>query len=128
MLHKKHFSLSEAQDLLPQLKILLSSIKVLKRKLDEAGFDIYKHQYFGGMSTNGTGRYPENLEELIKVFQKISEMGIIIKGIDTGLIDFPHIRSNGKEVYLCYLLGEENIDYWHNIEDGFAGRKSVSDL
>ncbi|MBK8553070.1 MAG: DUF2203 domain-containing protein [Ignavibacteria bacterium] len=128
MFHQKHFSLSEAKNLLPQIKIFLSDIIRLKNKLDERGYDIYQHQYFGGIGPNGTGKFPEDLEELIKLIHQISEKGIIIKGIDNGLIDFPHIRNNGEEVYLCYLLGEENIDYWHRIKDGFAGRKNIEDL
>lgn len=128
MFHQKHFSLPEARKLLPQIKILLSNIVQLKNKLDERGYDIYQHQYFGGIGPNGTGKFPEDLEELIKLIHKISEKGIIIKGIDNGLIDFPHIRNDGEEVYLCYLLGEENIDYWHSIRDGFSGRKNIENL
>lgn len=128
MFHQKHFSLQEARELLPQIKILLTDIVQLKNNLDERGYDIYQHQYFGGIGPNGTGKYPEDLEELIKLINKISEKGIIIKGIDNGLIDFPHIRNDGEEVYLCYLLGEEDIDYWHSIKDGFSGRKNIENL
>ena len=128
MLYKKHFTLSEAIGLLPDLKILLSKITGLKKNLDETGYDIYKHQYFGGIGPNGTGKFPSDLEELITCFQKIIEMGIVVKGIDNGLVDFPFIRENGEEVFLCYLLGEESIDYWHGIQDGFAGRRSIQEL
>ena len=51
-----------------------------------------------------------------------------MKDIDTGLVDFPTIRRNGEEVYLCYQLGEEKIEYWHRIEDGFPGRQKVETL
>ncbi|MBM2840365.1 MAG: hypothetical protein HW412_893, partial [Bacteroidetes bacterium] len=54
--------------------------------------------------------------------------GIVVKGIDEGLIDFPHIRPNGEEVYLCWKLGEDDILSWHRIEDGFTGRKSIDQL
>ena len=128
MFHKKHFSLTEAQNLLPDLKIKLSKITELKRNLDERGYDINKHQYFGGIGANGTGRFPEDLEELVKLVHQISENGIIVKGIDNGLIDFPHIRGNGEEVYLCFLLGEEKINFWHSINDGFMGRRNLEDL
>lgn len=128
MLHNKHFSLSEARRLLPGLKIQLSSIVKLKKSLDEIGYDIYRHQYFGGIGPNGTGKYPSDLGELIKIVNEITQNGIIIKGLDNGLIDFPHIRENGEEVYLCYMYGENDIEFWHNIQDGYIGRKSIEDL
>jgi hypothetical protein len=49
---------------------------------------------------------------------------VIIKDINTGLLDFPAIRD-GREVYLCWKNGEGDIAYWHEIEDGFAGRQSI---
>ncbi|MCB0728890.1 MAG: DUF2203 domain-containing protein [Ignavibacteriae bacterium] len=128
MYHTIHFSLSEATNLLPDLKIKLAKILELKKALDKKGYDIYRHQYFGGIGPNGTGKYPSELEELIININKITEKGILIKGIDNGLIDFPHIRENGEEVYLCFLLGEESIEYWHYIEDGFGGRRSIDNL
>lgn len=128
MYHTIHFSLSEATNLLPDLKIKLAKISELKKALDKKGYDIYRHQYFGGIGPNGTGKYPSELEELIININKITEKGILIKGIDNGLIDFPHIRENGEEVYLCFLLGEESIEYWHYIEDGFGGRRSIDNL
>lgn len=128
MYHLKHFSLSEARDMLPDLKIKLSKIVELKKSLDEKGYDIYKHQYFGGIGPNGTGNFPKDLESLVELVHSISEEGILIKGIDNGLIDFPHIRENGEEVYLCFLLGEDDIEYWHGITDGFPGRREVDDL
>ena len=128
MYHSIHFSLSEATNLLPDLKIKLEKISELKKALDKKGYDIYRHQYFGGIGPNGTGKYPSELEELIININKITEKGILIKGIDNGLIDFPHIRENGEEVYLCFLLGEESIEYWHYIEDGFGGRRSIDNL
>jgi hypothetical protein len=128
MIHNKHFTLSEAQDLLPEILKTLSEITILKKKLDERGFDIYRHQFFGGIGPNGTGKYPAELEKLIRSLQILSESGIIIKNMDNGLIDFPHLRENDEEVYLCFLLGEEKIEYWHRIKDGFAGRRRVEDL
>lgn len=128
MYHDKHFSLEEARELLPDLKIKLKKITVLKKSLDDQGYDIYSHRFFGGIGTNGTGKYPEELELLINLVRVISEDGIIIKGIDDGLIDFPFVRENGEEVYLCYLMGESDIEFWHGLEEGFAGRKDIGEL
>jgi hypothetical protein len=128
MLHKKHFTLPEAENMLPEIAIKLSKIVELKKALDADGYDIYKHVYFGGIGTNGSGQYPGELVELITFVDELTKQGIQVKSIDEGLIDFPHIRKNGEEVYLCYLLGENDIQYWHRIEDGFKGRKGIDEL
>ena len=128
MFHNKHFELSEARMLLKEIKHKLSRIVELKNKLDEAGFDINKHQFFGGFGPNGTGKFPGDLEDLVTLVREITSEGILIKDLNSGLIDFPHIRSNHEEVYLCYLNGEDDINYWHRIQDGFAGRRTMDEL
>ena len=128
MLHARHFSLSEANETLERLKPLIEDMMRLKRELDALGYDVYTHQYFGGSGPNGMGAFPSEMEELVEVIKKIASEGIEIKGIDDGLIDFPHIRANGEEVYLCWKTGEDEIQYWHRIEDGFAGRRKIEEL
>ncbi|CUT08778.1 Uncharacterized conserved protein (DUF2203), partial [Candidatus Kryptonium thompsonii] len=54
--------------------------------------------------------------------------GVLVKGIEQGLIDFPHIRQNGQEVYLCWMYGESSINYWHTISEGFMGRKPIEEI
>jgi hypothetical protein len=55
-------------------------------------------------------------------------MGVVVKGIDQGLIDFPTLRANGEEVYLCHQAGEDRIRWWHPIDLGFAGRRPIAEL
>jgi hypothetical protein len=120
--------LNEARHVLRNLMSYISNMIILKKALDEMGFDISVHQFFGGPGTNGTGKHPPELDELINCIKVITDASVIIKGIDNGLIDFPHIRSNGEEVLLCYLYGEEDILYWHNLTEGFKGRKNINEL
>ena len=127
-LHEKHFTLDQARRMLSGITHLVEEIVSLKRKLDHQGYDIYRHQYFGGSGPNGDRYFPVELQQLVKIAQKLSGKGVIIKSLDEGLIDFPHIRSNKREVYLCWKLGEEDIHFWHDIADGFAGRKSIDEL
>ena len=128
MHHKKHFSLEEANSLLPFAESNLEKIIRLKNTLADKGFDIYKHPYFTGIHKNGSGKYSDEVEELINTLKKMENLGILIKNMDNGLIDFPHLRKNGEEVYLCYLLGEKSIKFWHSIQDGFAGRRTMDEL
>ncbi len=68
-----------------------------------------RHQYFGGMGPNGDGRFPHEMELLVEIVKGLEERGILVKAIDQGLVDFPHIRENGEEVYLCWKIGENDI-------------------
>ena len=55
---------------------------------------------------------------------RIEEMGVLVKDLDVGLIDFPTLYR-GQEVYLCYRMDETDIDFWHGTQEGFAGRKLI---
>ncbi|MGA2623560.1 MAG: DUF2203 domain-containing protein [Bacteroidota bacterium] len=127
-LHEKHFSLDQARRMLSGITKLVEEITRLKHRLNELGFDIYRHQYFGGSGPNGLRFFPREMEQLVEIAKKLDKKGILIKSFDEGLIDFPHIRSNGEEVYLCWKVGEGDIQYWHTIPDGFAGRRSIKEL
>ena len=127
-LHKKHFTLDQAQRMLMGISPLVVELVSLKKKLDERGYDIYRHEYFGGTGPNGEGYFPPELKQLVTIAKSLDKKGIIIKGIDAGLIDFPHVRSNGEEVYLCWKVGENDILFWHRIADGFKGRRPLDEL
>jgi hypothetical protein len=127
-IHSKHFTVEEAQTILTGILSKVEKIVSLKQILDIKGFDIYKHQYYGGMGPNGERYFPSELEELVEIAKDFEAKGVIIKSLNEGLIDFPHIRSNSEEVYLCWKLGEERIGFWHSLSAGFAGRKPLSDL
>jgi hypothetical protein len=128
MQYEKHFTLAEARDALSAVVPMLQEIVDLKQKLTAKGYDIYRHQYLGGSGPNGQKFFPDEMEYLVTLVQKIHSMTIEIKDLDTGLIDFPHLRSNGEEVYLCYRLGEPSIVAWHPIEGGFGARRPIEEL
>ena len=123
-----YYTVEEAQSRLKSVMPALVQMVMLKKKLNELGFDVYKHEYYGGRGPNGTGKFPDAMEELIKIVKYLSSLSIEVKNIDTALIDFRYIRSNGEEVYLCYMLGEEKIEYWHSLSEGFIGRKTLNEL
>lgn len=128
MYHPIHFSVIEVQELLKKLLPDIKEMINLTKALKEQEYDIYKHSFFSGIGSNGTGKYPDEINRLIDIVKKISVKGVIIKEIESALLDFPHIRENGDEVYLCWKYGEETILYWHGIRDGFSGRKSIDEL
>jgi hypothetical protein len=63
-------------------------------------------------------------EAVAACIRRIHAAGAQVKDIDTGLIDFPAVRK-GEVVLLCWQLGEDEIGYWHRVEDGFAGRRPL---
>jgi hypothetical protein len=58
---------------------------------------------------------------------RIDELGITLREIETGLIDFPAIAS-GRQIWLCWRLGEGDVAWWHELSDGFSGRQELSEL
>lgn len=56
---------------------------------------------------------------------EIRQLGVQMKGFDTGLVDFPSERE-GKRVLLCWQLGEDSVQYWHDEDEGFAGRQPLA--
>ena len=56
--------------------------------------------------------------------ERIQSAGAQVKDLDAGLLDFPSLRD-GEEILLCWRLGEDEIEFWHGPEEGFAGRKRV---
>jgi hypothetical protein len=123
-----YYTVEEAQSLLISIRPALIEMVELKEKLNELGFEVYNHEYYGGRGPNGTGRFPDEMDKLIKIIKYLSSLSVEVKNIDTALIDFRHIRKNGEEVYLCYILGEEKIEFWHSLTDGFMGRKTLNEL
>ncbi len=70
--------------------------------------------------------YVESVSHLMFLINQIKEMGVLLKDVDKGLCDFPYMRQ-GRVVYLCWQMGEDSIQYWHDIETGFAGREPLDD-
>jgi hypothetical protein len=58
---------------------------------------------------------------------RIDELGVTLREIETGLIDFPALAS-GRQIWLCWRLGEGDIEFWHELGDGFGGRQALVDL
>ena len=73
----------------------------------------------------------EGLEQAVAALnglaEQINELGCELKDIDQGLIDF-RTEMDGREVYLCWKLGEERVEWWHELDTGFAGRQPLERL
>ena len=130
----KTFTLSEAQTLLPVLEALLKRAQQAGRRAAELGFEMQQLSqrifFAGGMHVDvvrAARRRAERekaLKEATDTVAEIGEIGVQVKDLEQGLLDFPCMLE-GRTVLLCWKLGEKEIGYWHTEEDGFAGRKPL---
>lgn len=127
------FTLQEAEDLLPRVRELLLEMQDSKQKIDALRGDL--QGAVRSSSGNGHVKDEQGLESKKKRaealvadinarLETLNGWGVELKGLDEGLIDFPHERE-GRIVYLCWRLGEDRIEYWHELETGFAGRQPL---
>lgn len=124
--HQKHFTLAEARRELPFLRQAFLRVQELLEELRGAEMEMARVEKL--IRSNGHGsQHPDfgkQIHELQELVAAITDKGIEIKDLSRGLVDFPHLRR-GEEVYLCWLYGEDDIEYWHTINAGFQGRTQI---
>lgn len=122
---KKHYTRDEARKLLPQViewLAELQSARDLLTHLDEqVGKAVGMGDDLGGEMVN---RYVRMLGKVKDILQRFRTREIQIKDLDRGLIDFPAFVG-GKEVFLCWESGEEDIEFWHDLTTGYGGRERL---
>ena len=122
----RHFTVEEANDLLPQLRALLEEIRTLRDHLVVEWQNAQPvlrvaPQNGGGREASG---YVSQVRRLNLRLRHFSRLGVYLKDIDRGLIDFPHLRE-GREVFLCWQYNEPAVCNWHELDVGFSGREPV---
>jgi hypothetical protein len=130
----KTFTLHEAQTLLPLLEALLGRAQAAGARAGELEMEMQElsQRIFmsGGMHVNvaqAAKRRADRekaLQEARDTLAEMDEIGVQVKDLEKGLLDFPAVMD-GRDVLLCWKLGEKEIAYWHTPEDGFAGRKPL---
>ena len=126
---ERTFSVREANELIPTLKLHLAKIRHARRVLGSVQSDIRRASLqaeSGGGSPYGA-LYLRALQEIGSNLQALQETGVLLKDIESGLCDFPH-RHDGRIVYLCWKLGEDEISWWHEVHAGYQGRRSIAQL
>jgi hypothetical protein len=130
---ERSFTPEEANALLPTVRPLVEHLVAAKRALDEA--QERNDEVARRIAGNGGGLPPRDLAELREELERraavlagivgdLQELGVLVKDLDTGLVDFPALRD-GRQVLLCWQLGEASVAFWHGPEDGFAGRRPL---
>jgi hypothetical protein len=125
MLHRRHFTLGQANNLVPVINDLMLGLRYAYAELINGAQD-------GELSllaetTGGAWPGRERAEAAVTVslaFESLEELDVLVRDVDRGIVDFPTLMD-GREVYLCWHVGEPEIGHWHELESGFAGRRPL---
>ncbi|HEY3246235.1 MAG TPA: DUF2203 domain-containing protein [Phycisphaerae bacterium] len=123
---RKTFTVREANCALPLVRRIVADVVEHWSQLQRL---TERHQ------RRGAGDDPLALEDQIRdtrdrlreLVEELNGIGVELKDLEAGLLDFP-AKSAGRDVYLCWKLGEAAVDYWHDCSAGFAGRRPISEL
>lgn len=122
------FTLAEARALLPQIKALIEQALAARKELVTQEPALWAA--LRSAATNGGNR---EASAILPAFNRLEvglkgilNLGVVIKDVDSGLLDFVGLRD-GREVYLCWQYGESDIAYWHEMDEGFGGRRPIDD-
>jgi hypothetical protein len=129
---KKYFTIEQANKMLPLVRVIVRDISVMAMDLQRRQEELVRRQ--APKTKEASDRFEEEgmilqldmahdaarVEELV---DELRELGVELKGWD-GLVDFPCLMD-GREVYLCWKLGEAEITHWHELDGGFAGRQKL---
>ncbi len=122
----RYFTLEEANQVVRQIKPLLSRILQIRQSVLDRRPELIPilQKVKGNGGNRQVSELVDEFRQLEALVAEIQASGAIVKDINHGLIDFPHWRE-GREVYLCWQFGEDEIRYWHEVDAGFAGRQPL---
>ena len=125
MRHRRHYTLDEARAQLPWVTERLAAMRSARERLTDADA---RGALTGSSGGNGGGAHGKRVGEAFLELQagaeEMAERDIVLRDLDRGLVDFPTLRE-GREVYLCWVNGEPDIGFWHQLDAGYAGRQEL---
>jgi hypothetical protein len=127
----RYFTLEEARSTLPLVRVLLLEARAQKRRIDDLRLELAESaakSLGNGRVSHASESKRQELDELVQTLeatvQRVEATGCLVKDVEAGLADWPCIRE-GREVYLCWKLGEPDILHWHETQAGAAGRQPL---
>ncbi len=132
-MEQRYFTAEEANEALLEVRPLTEELVGHRRALVE--LQERQSAVTARIAGNGGNVEPHELEEvqaqldeevagIARCVARIHEVGALVKDLDDGLVDFPATRD-GRDVLLCWRLGEDEIGFWHGLDEGFSGRKPL---
>ncbi len=125
--HQRHYTLEQANAVRSWVSERVGWVRDARAQLVAIG--PRASDAISALDVDSGGSYPGSdvarpLVELSRALGELQAVEIVLRDIDRGLVDFPAIRE-GEEIYLCWLLDEDEIRFWHEPEAGFAGRRPL---
>lgn len=118
----RYWTLDEANAALPRVGAVVQRMRDVAAKARER-VELVAEQ----ASTNGHLSPDEPAKALQAAVRELAAEGIVVRDAETGLVDFPARSPSGRPYWLCWVLGEPAVAFWHWPEDGFAGRTPLTD-
>ena len=125
------FTPVEANSALSEVRPLAEQLVAVRARLEELQGE--QREVVQIIAGNGSGyavgearsdEFSAAAAEHERILDALTELGVQVKDADAGLLDFPAVRE-GEDVLLCWRLGEESVEWWHGLEEGFAGRRPI---
>jgi hypothetical protein len=127
MRHQRHYTLEQATAVRGWVTERIDSIRRSQASLVELG--ARARTAISALEPQTGGSYPGKevaaaLVALSRALNELDAVDVVVRDVDRGLVDFPALRD-GEEVYLCWLVDEDEIRFWHAPDAGFAGRQPL---
>jgi hypothetical protein len=125
--HERHYTVDQARAIRPWVAERVRRLADARGRLVALGERA--EEALSALDEASGGSYPGReaagpLVELSRVLGELEAVDIVVRDLDSGLIDFPALRD-GEEIYLCWLVDEDEIRFWHGLDAGFAGRRPL---
>lgn len=122
----KHFTLEEARAMLPSLRRIFADAHRRRDRMMKADANLGQKALQLGADLGGPDVNSMLMDavQMNRQIREILRLGVQIKDFDRGLIDFPHLK-NGREVFLCWEIEEDDIEFWHDLDAGYSGRERL---
>jgi len=125
----RYFTLQEANETLIAIRPWMDEIQKIRQKVLARQPDVWPvvQRAAGNGGSQAASQLVEEFARLDALVHQIQDTGALFKDINLGLLDFPAMKE-GREVYLCWKYGEHDIEFWHEIEAGYAGRQPIDNF
>ena len=122
----RYFTLQKANETLKAVRSLVDEIQAIRQEILASQPDVWPvvERAAGNGGSRAASELVREFERLDALVHQVQDTGAVFKDINLGLLDFPALKD-GREVYLCWKHGEDEIAFWHEIEAGYAGRRSI---
>jgi hypothetical protein len=130
---RRHFTPDEANELLSEVRPIAEELVAQRRAFAVTTARLARlSSRIAGNGGDFDPQEPRALQEQLeeertavaRCVERLARLGVLVKDLDRGLVDFPALHA-GEEVLLCWQVGEDEVAYWHGLEEGFAGRKDL---